>query len=268
MLKPLPIITTSWRVIFLGTCFQLHSECSIWPAPRVGWSWEVSFCASDLGGSGWGGSGCILCALALTNPQFLHSYRVLLIGVVNMGHYEFISCGTPDKECIYSSTPPPFHNCVTRMRFLSSLSKVDILSPSLFKTCLELHSPQQYSTSCSMFSIILLHFVIYLPLSHSHQDSPTFCLHYNKLDLCPAWWEITIHSRIKKYTLTEDTHSRKQSMFFAHLLFTVQLSPFVHYIADDDGPRLHLQIRIMILIRRFVMTKVRTPESPPEYLTL
>lgn len=66
-------------VIYKGTHFHSAAQCPIWPAVRV------SQCREFISGaSGLGVSGSNQCALVLANLNFLHLYRVLLVGVVNI----------------------------------------------------------------------------------------------------------------------------------------------------------------------------------------
>ena len=105
-----------------------------------------------------------------------------------------------------------------------------MISPQPFKVRLELHPPWLCATFCSIFPLLVLHLILYLLHIHSLPYSPTFYLHYHKWDLHPARWGIIIHRRIKKHTLREHLHSRKQPIFIVHRMFTIQSSSIMHCV--------------------------------------
>jgi len=130
------------------------------------------------------------------------------------------------------------------------------------KIYLELHSPRLFQTSCTTFAVVVLHFILYFSVVCSLPYSPTFYLHYSNWSLHPARRGITIHRRIKKHTLGQHSHSRKQPIFIVHQMFPFQWSAFMHCIADNSCPWLHRWSRMTISIRRVVMMTVRAPKSP------
>ena len=222
-------IITSYRgVIFRGTRFHSGSQCSNGPAPKISQWHEFSFGASHSGASR-----CILWALAFANLEFLHPYRVLLIGVADIRHWESIHSGAPDKESIHSGAPDKILNRNTGLPSSIYIWTIEVISPGTFNTHLKLNPPQLCATSCSIYPVFVLHFILYALLIHSLPHSLTVYLHYSQWNLRPARWGITIHRRIKMHTWRDHLHSRKQPIFISHQVFAFQWSAFVHHIADD-----------------------------------
>jgi len=171
--------------------------------------------------------------MAFAHLQFLHSYRVLLIGVANIRHEESSHSGAPGKESIHWSTPHHFLNHHTRLPCLIYIWTIEVISPETIKASHELHPPWLSVSSCTICPVIVLYLILYSLLIHySHVHSPMVYLHYCGWNLCPARWWVTIHRWIKKHT-SEQFHSRKQPIFIVHQLFVNQLSSLLHHSADN-----------------------------------
>jgi hypothetical protein len=158
-----------------------------------------------------------LCALVWANLQFWHPYRVLFIRVANIRHSESNYSGAPDNIRIHNTVG---HTPSTYEPFKSSMQ-------NHLKACLQLHPPWLCENSCTIYSVIVLHLILYFLLLHSLPHSPTLDLHYSKWNLRPARWGITMYRTVKKHTQREHSRSRKQPICIAHQLFAFQLSGLV-----------------------------------------
>lgn len=87
-----------------------------------------------------------------------------------------------------------------------------------FQARVELHPPQLSVILLPYFPIILLNIILYVPLILL-STFPKFTA--SIWNLRPAWWDITIHRRMRKYTLAGHLHmhSRWQPIFITHQLF-------------------------------------------------
>jgi hypothetical protein len=111
---------------------------------------------------------------------------------------------------------------------------IEVISSEPCKAHLELHPSQLCATSCSIFPYILLNFILYLLRIHSLPYSPPFCYHYPKQNLCPVSWGITIHRWIKKHTLWEHWHSRKEPIFIVHQMLAIHGGLYYGWLMSPD----------------------------------